>query len=148
MTDDLTPAAPHLLPQRTLGAGDAALTVAAVGFGGMSVTDAYGPADATEAEAVLRRALELGVTLIDTADVYGHGRNEELIGRVLGAHRDQIVLASKFGLPPAGGHPDGRRVDGRPAYVRAAVDASLRRLGTDRLDLYYLHRVDPQVPIE
>ncbi|MGN0111286.1 MAG: aldo/keto reductase, partial [Cellulosimicrobium funkei] len=77
-----------------------------------------------------------------------HGRNEELFGRVLGPHRDEIVLASKFGLPPAGGHPDGRPVDGRPEYVRAAVDASLRRLGTDRLDLYYLHRVDPQVPIE
>ncbi|WP_144721479.1 aldo/keto reductase [Cellulosimicrobium sp. TH-20] len=105
-------------------------------------------ADAAEAEAVLRSALELGVTLFDTADVYGHGRNEELFGRVLGPHRDEIVLASKFGLPPAGGHPDGRPVDGRPEYVRAAVDASLRRLGTDRLDLYYLHRVDPQVPIE
>lgn len=151
MTDDRTPAAPPAPARpaaRTLGTGDAALTVSALGFGGMSVTDAYGPADAVEAEAVLRRALELGVTLIDTADVYGHGRNEELIGRVLGAHRDQIVLASKFGLPPAGGHPDGRRVDGRPEYVRAAIDASLRRLGTDRLDLYYLHRIDPQVPIE
>ncbi|TWG86100.1 aryl-alcohol dehydrogenase-like predicted oxidoreductase [Cellulosimicrobium cellulans J34] len=170
MTDDRTPAAPsNRLPQRTLGSGDAALTVSAVGFGGMSVTDAYGPADAAEAEAVLRRALELGVTLVDTADVYGHGRNEELVGRVLGAHRDEIVLASKFGLPPAEGHPDGRPVDGRPAYVRAAFDASLRRLvtftgpdgtplfdlpdaprppGTDHLDLYYLHRIDPQVPVE
>src|SRR5690606_14109661 len=149
MTDDRTPAAPsNRLPQRTLGSGDAALTVSAVGFGGMSVTDAYGPADAAEAEAVLRRALELGVTLVDTADVYGHGRNEELVGRVLGAHRDEIVLASKFGLPPAEGHPDGRPVDGRPAYVRAAIDASLRRLGTDHLDLYYLHRIDPQVPVE
>ncbi|MFI2704418.1 aldo/keto reductase [Cellulosimicrobium composti] len=149
MTDDRTPASPsNRLPQRTLGSGDAALTVSAVGFGGMSVTDAYGPADAAEAEAVLRRALELGVTLVDTADVYGHGRNEELVGRVLGAHRDEIVLASKFGLPPAEGHPDGRPVDGRPAYVRAAIDASLRRLGTDHLDLYYLHRIDPQVPVE
>ncbi len=135
---------PGTLPSRTLGTGGAALAVSAVGFGGMSVTDAYGPADAVEAEAVLRRALELGVTLFDTADVYGHGRNEELFGRVLGPHRDEIVLASKFGLPPAGGHPDGRPVDGRPEYVRAAVDASLRRLGTDRLDLYYLHRVDPR----
>ncbi|WP_251152531.1 aldo/keto reductase [Cellulosimicrobium sp. Marseille-Q4280] len=147
MTDDHAPA-PSVLASRTLGSGHAALTVSALGFGGMSVTDAYGPADAVEAEAVLRRALELGVTLVDTADVYGHGRNEELIGRVLGAHRDEIVLASKFGLPPAGGHPDGRRVDGRPEYVRAAIDRSLSRLGTDRLDLYYLHRIDPQVPIE
>ncbi|PTU56224.1 aldo/keto reductase [Sphaerisporangium cinnabarinum] len=148
MTDTSRTSALGTLPSRTLGTGEAALAVSAVGFGGMSVTDAYGPADATEAEAVLRRALELGVTLFDTADVYGHGRNEELFGRVLGPHRDEIVLASKFGLPPAGGHPDGRPVDGRPEYVRAAVDASLRRLGTDRLDLYYLHRVDPQVPIE
>lgn len=88
------------------------------------------------------------MTLIDTADVYGHGRAEELIGRVLGPQRDRIVLASKLGLPPAGGHPDGRPVDGRPEYVRRAVDRSLGRLGTDHLDLYYLHRVDPQVPVE
>ena len=147
MTDDLA-AAPSALAPRTLGRGTAALTVSALGFGGMSVTDAYGPADAAEAEAVLRRALDLGVTLVDTADVYGHGRNEELLGRVLGPHRDRVVLASKLGLPPAGGHPDGRPVDGRPEYVRVAVDRSLARLGTDRLDLYYLHRVDPQVPVE
>ncbi|MBD5785226.1 aldo/keto reductase [Cellulosimicrobium terreum] len=146
MTDH--PASSTSLPTRTLGSGDAALTVSAVGFGGMSVTDAYGPADAAEAEAVLRRATELGVTLFDTADVYGHGRNEKLLGRVLGPHRDEIVLASKFGLPPAGGHPEGRRVDGRPEYVRAAIDRSLARLGTDRIDLYYLHRIDPQVPVE
>ncbi|MFE7508386.1 aldo/keto reductase [Promicromonospora sp. NPDC057488] len=133
---------------RTLGSGAHALTVSAVGFGGMSVADSYGPADAAEAEAVLLRALDLGVTLIDTADVYGHGRNEELIGRVLGPRRDEIVLASKLGLPPAGGHPDGRPVDGRPEYVRRAIDRSLSRLGTDHLDLYYLHRVDPQVPVE
>ncbi|MGW2095135.1 aldo/keto reductase [Promicromonospora sukumoe] len=133
---------------RTLGSGPHALTVSAVGFGGMSVADSYGPADAAEAEAVLLRALDLGVTLIDTADVYGHGRNEELIGRVLGPRRDEIVLASKLGLPPAGGHPDGRPVDGRPEYVRRAIDRSLARLGTDHLDLYYLHRVDPQVPVE
>lgn len=133
------------LPTRTLGTGAQALTVSAVGFGGMSVADSYGPADAAEAEAVLHRALELGVTLIDTADIYGGGRNEELIGRVLGPHRDRIVLASKLGL---GRHPDGRPVDGRPEYVRTAIDRSLTRLGTDRLDLYYLHRVDPQVPVE
>ncbi|HWV76016.1 MAG TPA: aldo/keto reductase [Isoptericola sp.] len=145
MTTPPTGAEPRALPTRTLGSGDHALTVSALGFGGMSVADSYGPADAAEAEAVLRRTLELGVTLIDTADVYGAGRNEELIGRVLGPHRDRIVLASKFGL---GTHPDGRPVDGRPEYLRAAVDRSLTRLGTDRLDLYYLHRVDPQVPVE
>ncbi|MFI6425219.1 aldo/keto reductase [Promicromonospora sp. NPDC050880] len=146
MTTASSPTAP--VPARTLGSGPHALTVSAVGFGGMSVADSYGPADAAEAEAVLLRALDLGVTLIDTADVYGHGRNEELIGRVLGPQRDRIVLASKLGLPPAGGHPDGRPVDGRPEYVRRAVDRSLGRLGTDHLDLYYLHRVDPQVPVE
>ncbi|MGN0111287.1 MAG: aldo/keto reductase, partial [Cellulosimicrobium funkei] len=89
MTDSSRPPAPGTLPSRTLGTGGAALAVSAVGFGGMSVTDAYGPADAAEAEAVLRRALDLGVTLFDTADVYGHGRNEELFGRVLGPHRDE-----------------------------------------------------------
>lgn len=132
-------------PTRTLGSGAHALTVSAIGFGGMSVADSYGAADAAEAEAVLRRTLELGVTLVDTADVYGAGRNEELIGRVLGPQRDRIVLASKAGL---GKHPDGRPVDGRPEYLRAAIDRSLSRLGTDHLDLYYLHRVDPQVPVE
>lgn len=136
---------PTPLPTRTLGSGAHALTVSAIGFGGMSVADSYGAADAAEAEAVLRRTLELGVTLIDTADVYGAGRNEQLIGRVLGPQRDRVVLASKVGLGP---HPHGRPVDGRPEHVRAAVDRSLARLGTDHLDLYYLHRVDPQVPVE
>ena len=133
------------LPTRTLGGAAPAgpLTVSAIGFGGMSVTDAYGPADEREATDTLHAALDAGVTLFDTADVYGHGRNEELLGRVLGPHRDRVVIASKLGLPPAGGHADGR-----PAYVRRAIDASLSRLGTDRLDLYYLHRVDPQVPVE
>jgi aryl-alcohol dehydrogenase-like predicted oxidoreductase len=145
MTTASSPTPPAV---RTLGSGPHALTVSAVGFGGMSVADSYGPADAAEAEAVLQRALDLGVSLIDTADVYGHGRNEELIGRVLGPRRDEIVLASKLGLPPAGGHPDGRPVDGRPEYVRRAIDRSLSRLGTDHLDLYYLHRVDPHVPVE
>jgi len=138
------------LPTRTLGGAAPAgpLTVSAIGFGGMSVADAYGPADEREATDTLHAALDAGVTLFDTADVYGHGRNEELLGRILGPHRDRVVIASKLGLPPAGGHPDGRPVDGRPAYVRRAIDASLSRLGTDRLDLYYLHRVDPQVPVE
>ncbi|MFF3063075.1 aldo/keto reductase [Oerskovia sp. NPDC057915] len=138
------------LPTRTLGGAAPAgpLVVSAIGFGGMSATDAYGPADEREAIDTLHAALDAGVTLFDTADVYGHGRNEELLGRVLGPHRDDIVIASKLGLPPAGGHPDGRPVDGRPEYVRRAIDASLARLGTDRLDLYYLHRVDPQVPVE
>lgn len=138
------------LPTRTLGGAAPAgpLVVSAIGFGGMSATDAYGPADEREATDTLHAALDAGVTLFDTADVYGHGRNEELLGRVLGPHRDDVVIASKLGLPPAGGHPDGRPVDGRPEYVRRAIDASLARLGTDRLDLYYLHRVDPQVPVE
>lgn len=138
------------LPTRTLGGAAPAgpLVVSAIGFGGMSVTDAYGAADEREATDTLHAALDAGVTLFDTADVYGHGRNEELLGRVLGPHRDAVVIASKLGLPPAGGHPDGRPVDGRPAYVRRAIDASLSRLGTDRPDLYYLHRVDPQVPVE
>ncbi|MBM7480777.1 aldo/keto reductase [Oerskovia jenensis] len=138
------------LPTRTLGGAAPAgpLVVSAIGFGGMSATDAYGPADEREATDTLHAALDAGVTLFDTADVYGHGRNEQLLGRVLRSRRDDVVIASKLGLPPAGGHPDGRPVDGRPEYVRRAIDASLVRLGTDRLDLYYLHRVDPQVPVE
>ncbi len=138
------------LPTRTLGGAAPAgpLVVSAIGFGGMSATDAYGPADEREATDTLHAALDAGVTLFDTADVYGHGRNEQLLGGILRSRRDDVVIASKLGLPPAGGHPDGRPVDGRPEYVRRAIDASLVRLGTDRLDLYYLHRVDPQVPVE
>jgi aryl-alcohol dehydrogenase-like predicted oxidoreductase len=104
------------------------------------------PRDDAEAAAVLRRALDLGVTFFDTADKYGKGHNEELLGRVFAGRSDDIVLATKFGFVASASDP--RSVDGRPEHVRAACEASLRRLGVEAIDLYYLHRVDPRVPIE
>jgi aryl-alcohol dehydrogenase-like predicted oxidoreductase len=132
------------LPTRALGT--TGLVVTAQGLGCMGMSFAYGRPDAEEAEATLRRALELGVTFFDTADVYGLGHNEELVGKVLGPHRDEIVLATKFGigLDSAG----SRSVRGDAAYVHEACDASLGRLGVDHIDLYYQHRPDVTVPIE
>jgi aryl-alcohol dehydrogenase-like predicted oxidoreductase len=126
--------------------GSQGLTVSAVGLGCMSMSEFYGLADERESVATIHCALELGVTLLDTADMYGPFTNEELIGRAIRGRRDGVVLATKFGqIRGAGGQ---RLVCGRPEYVREACDASLQRLGTDRIDLYFLHRVDPSVPIE
>jgi aryl-alcohol dehydrogenase-like predicted oxidoreductase len=122
------------------------LRVSAIGLGCMGMTPVYGEPDQDECVATLHRAIALGVSFIDTADMYGAGKNEELVGRALAGRRDQVVLASKFGNVR---YPDGRRdVNGRPDYVPQACDASLKRLGVDAIDLYYLHRVDPNVPIE
>ncbi|WP_369211898.1 aldo/keto reductase [Streptomyces flavofungini] len=118
------------------------------GLGCMGMSFAYGPTDADEARATLDRALELGVTFYDTADVYGMGENEKFLAPFLKAHRDEIVLATKFALTIDPAEPTKRRIDNSPDYIRASVDASLRRLGTDVIDLYYMHRRDPQVPIE
>ena len=120
--------------------------VGAVGLGCMGMSWAYGAAerDDSASRAVVRRALDLGVTLIDTADVYGPFTNEELVGAALQGRRDEAFLATKCGLVVG---PDGIGRDGRPEHVRAAIDASLRRLGTDRVDLWQLHRVDPEVPV-
>ncbi|WP_431818223.1 aldo/keto reductase [Gordonia jacobaea] len=125
------------------------LEVSPLGLGCMGMSFAYGEADQDEARATLHHALDVGVNLLDTADVYGAGANEELLAGVLADRRDDVVLATKFGivLDPETGYPNGE-VDGSPAYVRSAVDASLRRLGVDTIDLYYLHRVDPKLPIE
>jgi aryl-alcohol dehydrogenase-like predicted oxidoreductase len=139
---------------RTVTLGRDGPEVGAIGLGCMGMTDAYDAAgrDDDTSIAVVRRALDLGVTLIDTADVYGPFTNEELIGRALAGHRERAVLATKVGLVVGGDSPDddvpGVGRDGRPEHVRAAIDASLRRLGTDHVDLYQLHRVDPQVPVE
>ena len=131
------------IPTRTLGP----LTVSALGLGCMGMSYAYGPADRAEALSTLHRALDLGVTFLDTADMYGRGHNEELLAEVLATRRVEIVLATKFGiLADVHGRPSG--VDGSPGYVRRACEASLRRLGVDHIDLYYQHRADPQVPIE
>jgi len=131
---------------RKLGSGG--LTVSAIGLGCMGMSQSYGPGDDEESTRTLHRAIDLGVTLIDTADVYGKGANEVLVGRAVRDRRSQVVLASKFGLvPPPGGGP-ASEVDGRPERVRECCEGSLKRLGVDTIDLYYLHRVDPNVPIE
>ncbi|GLW72333.1 aldo/keto reductase [Kitasatospora phosalacinea] len=117
------------------------------GLGCMGMSEFYGPTDTQEALATLERALELGVTLFDTADVYGSGANEELIGPFVRAHREQVVLATKFAIERRADDPHYRGINNDPAYIRKAVDASLRRLGTDVIDLYYMHRRDPDVPL-
>ena len=131
------------MQQRKIGA----LTVPALGLGCMGMSEFYGTADEAEAVATIHRALDLGVTLLDTADMYGPFTNEQLVGRAIRGRRNEVVLATKFGNER---NPDGSRVgvNGRPEYVRAAADASLQRLGVDVIDLYYQHRVDQNTPIE
>ncbi|HEY0510215.1 MAG TPA: aldo/keto reductase [Blastococcus sp.] len=131
------------LGTRTLGRDG--LEVSALGLGCMGMSQMYGAADRQESIATIRRALDLGVTFLDTSDVYGNGHNEELVGEAIAGRRDEVQLATKFSLSRADG---AMVVDGRPENVRTCVEASLRRLGVDVIDLYYQHRVDPAVPIE
>lgn len=132
------------MQQRKLGPD---LSVSALGLGCMGMSEFYGEGDEGESLSVIHRALDLGVFFLDTADMYGVGRNEELVGRALKGRRDRVVLATKFGNVRG---PNGERlgINGRPDYLRRACDDSLRRLRTDHIDLYYQHRVDPNVPIE
>ena len=127
--------------------GTAGLTVSSEGLGCMGMSEFYGPGDEAESVATIHRALDLGVTFLDTADMYGPFLNEELVGRAVAGRRDEVVLATKFGIVRTG-DPTVRSIRGDAAYVRSACDASLGRLGVDHIDLYYQHRSDPGVPIE
>jgi aryl-alcohol dehydrogenase-like predicted oxidoreductase len=138
-----------MLPQRKLGQDG--LTVSALGLGCMGMSQSYGSAeerDEKESIATIHRAIELGVTFLDTAEVYGPFTNEELVGRAIKGRRDQVVIATKFGFKIEGDQRSLSELDSRPAHIREAVEGSLRRLGTDHIDLLYQHRVDPAVPIE
>jgi aryl-alcohol dehydrogenase-like predicted oxidoreductase len=130
---------------RTLGSDG--LEVSALGLGCMGMSEFYGSADEGEAIATIHRALELGVSFLDTSDMYGPHTNEQLVGKASADRRDQVVLATKFGIQ-RGPDPSQRSINGRPEYVREACEASLRRLAIDHIDLYYQHRVDPKVAIE
>ncbi|MBO0656831.1 aldo/keto reductase [Streptomyces triculaminicus] len=128
--------------------GDGGPEAGVQGLGCMGMSFAYGPTDQTEARATLERALELGVTLFDTADMYGNGENEKFIAPFIRAHRDEVVLATKFAIDANPENPADRVVRNDPPYIRKAVEASLRRLGVDEIDLYYMHRRNPDVPLE
>jgi aryl-alcohol dehydrogenase-like predicted oxidoreductase len=132
----------------TIALGTQGLAVSRQGLGCMGMSDFYGPLDDTESIATIHRALELGVSFFDTSDMYGPYTNEVLVGRALAGHRDEAVIATKFGIVRDPDNPATRGINGRPEYVRQACDASLQRLGVDHIDLYYQHRVDPDTPIE
>ena len=131
---------------RALGRGGP--QVSALGLGCMGMSDFYGAHDDAQSMATIHRALDLGVTLLDTADVYGPHRNEILVGKAIAGRRGRVFLATKFGIVRDPADPAKRGVNGRPEYVRACCEASLQRLGVDHIDLYYQHRIDPKVPIE
>jgi aryl-alcohol dehydrogenase-like predicted oxidoreductase len=128
--------------------GRSGLKVSALGLGCMGMSEFYGSTDENESIATIHRSIELGMTFLDTADVYGPHKNEVLVGKAIKGKRDKVVLATKFGIVRDPANPQVRGVNGKPEYVRACCDASLKRLDVDHIDLYYQHRVDPNTPIE
>jgi aryl-alcohol dehydrogenase-like predicted oxidoreductase len=128
--------------------GTTGAEVSRLGLGCMGMSFGYGPGDDTESTATIHRALDLGITFLDTADMYAMGENEELVGRAIADRRDEVFLATKFGIVGDPRDSAVRRVNGSPEYVRSSIDGSLKRLGVDHVELYYQHRADPDVPIE
>jgi aryl-alcohol dehydrogenase-like predicted oxidoreductase len=137
---------PATIKVRRLGARG--LQTSAIGLGCMGMSEFYGPSDEKESTATIHRALELGITMLDTADMYGPFKNEELVGRAIKGKRDRVIIATKFGNVRDPSDPTKRGINGRPEYVRQSCEGSLKRLNVETIDLYYQHRVDPNTPIE